>query len=119
MWNKISRSSLSIAWIATASLCSCSYSTFYVPTERVVYAPMLPSTVAISAQKTVNYPHKILGRVASISFGGADSARTRLQEEAAKIGANLIIDLKLEKGVGRTSASGLAVLVYQGKDGEK
>ena len=111
MWNK--NQILMAFCIPALTFQGCSYSTFYVPNERVVYSPSLPATVAISAQKSVNYPHKILGRVAAISFGGADSARTRLQSEAARLGANLVIDLKLEKGFGRTSASGLAVVVYQ------
>lgn len=92
-------------------LTGCSYSTFYVPVERLVYTPTLPSSIAVSTQKNVKTPHKILGRVAASSWGGGDSARAAIQEEAARLGANLIIDLRLEKGFGRTSASGLAVLM--------
>lgn len=104
MWNKL--------WLAL--LCTgCSYSTFYVPTERVVYAPQSPAAVAISSQKSLQLPHKILGRVAAISWGSGESARAAIQEEAARIGANLIMDLRIERGFGKTSASGLAVLVFQ------
>lgn len=95
------------------TLSSCSYSTFYVPVERLVYAPTSPASVAVSSQKTLRVPHKILGRVAAITWGGGDSARAAIQEEAARLGANLIIDLRLEKAFGRTSASGLAVLLVQ------
>lgn len=97
--------------IAPLFLSSCSYSTFYVPVERLVYNPTNPQSVAVSSQKTVKSPHKILGRVAAISWGGGDSARADIQQEAARLGANLIIDLRLERGFGRTSASGIAVLV--------
>jgi hypothetical protein len=89
----------------------CSYSTFYVPTDRLVYTPSSAASVAVSSQKSVKQPHKVLGRVAAITWGGGESARSALQEEAARIGANLIIDLKLERAFGRTSASGIAVLL--------
>ena len=92
-------------------LSSCSYSTFYVPVERLVYPPTSPAAVAVSSQKSVKQTHKILGRVAAISWGGGESARARIQEEAARLGANLIIDLKSERAFGRTAASGLAVLL--------
>ena len=89
----------------------CSYSTFYVPVERLVYPPTSPSGIAISTQKTVHRAHKILGRVAVTTWGGGDSARSALQNEAAKIGASLIIDLRLERAIGKTSSSGLAVML--------
>ena len=92
-------------------LLGCSYSTFYVPVERLVYPPTSPAAVAVSSQKSVKQPHKILGRVAAISWGGGEGARQGIQEEAARIGANLIIDLRIERAFGRTSASGLAVLI--------
>ncbi len=99
--------------VGTILLSGCSYSTFYVPTERLVYPPSSPAAVAISTQKTISQSHKILGRVAAISWGGGESVRGRLQEEAARLGANLVIDLRMEKAFGRTAASGLAVLVFQ------
>src|ERR1035437_1176175 len=92
-------------------LTGCSYSTFYVPTERLVYPPTSPAAVAVSSQKMLKVPHKILGRVAAISWGGGEGARSAIQEEAARLGANLIIDLRLERAFGRTAASGIAVLV--------
>lgn len=94
-----------------AALSGCSYSTFYVPNERLVYAPSSPAAIAVSSQKSVKQNHKILGRVAAIVWGGGESARAAIQEEAARLGANLIIDLRLERAFGRTSASGLAVLL--------
>lgn len=98
-------------WLSLLFLSSCSYSTFYVPVERLVYPPTSPAAVAVSSQKSVKQTHKILGRVAAISWGGGESARQRIQEEAARLGANLIIDLKIERAFGRTAASGLAVLL--------
>ncbi len=105
--------SLAFALFFSFALSACSYSTFYVPTERLVYTPTEPANVAISAQESVKQPYKILGSVAAISWGGGESARENLQEEAARLGANLIIRFRIERGFWRTSASGLAVLVYQ------
>lgn len=102
--------------MAALLLSSCSYSTFYVPVERLVYPPTLPSSVAVSAQKSLRQPHKILGRVAVIRWGAGDNAREALQEEAAKLGANLIIDLRLERSFGKTGASGIAVLLLPGEN---
>lgn len=106
MWSK---HFLSIS--ALLFLSSCAYSTFYVPVERLVYPPTSPAAVAVSSQKTVKQPHKVIGRVAAIVWGGGDSARAAIQEEAARLGANLIIDLRLERSFGKTSASGIAVLM--------
>jgi hypothetical protein len=100
-----------IIFAAALLLSSCSYSTFYVPVERLVYPPTSPAAIAVSSQKTVKQGHKVLGRVAAIAWGGGDSARERIQEEAARLGANLIIDLRIERAFGRTAASGLAVLL--------
>ena len=101
--------------IALLALPACSYSTFYVPTERLVYPPTSPAAIAVSAQKAVKYRHKILGCVAAIAWGGGDSARSAIQAEAARLGANLIIDLRLERSFGRTAASGIAVLAWPGE----
>lgn len=107
MWNK------GVLVTAAILLCSCSYSSFYVPTERLVYPPTSPASVAVSTQKWLSQPHKILGRVAAIRWGSGESARAAIQEEAARLGANLILDLRIERGFGKSSASGLAVLVFQ------
>ena len=104
----------SLIGVLGLALSGCSYSTFYVPTERLVYTPTSPASVAVSSQKTVRQAHKILGRVAAITWGGGESARAAIQEEAARLGANLIIDLRIERAFGRTSASGLAVLLQPG-----
>jgi hypothetical protein len=97
--------------ICLLAFSSCSYSTFYVPNERLVYPPTSPAAVAVSSQKSLRQPHKILGRVAAINWGGGEGARSLIQEEAARLGANLIIDLRLERAFGKTAASGIAVLV--------
>ena len=108
MWNKLR---LLLPCVAILSFEACSYSTFYVPTERLVFPPTSPTTVAVTSQHALHQPHKVLGRVAAITWGGGESARAAIQAEAARLGANLIIELKLESAFGRTAASGIAVLL--------
>lgn len=108
MWN---RPTALLLALLLPGLSGCSYATFYVPTERLVYPPTSPATVAVSTQHALHQAHKVLGRVAAITWGGGESARAAIQEQAARLGANLIIDLKLESAFGRTSASGIAVLL--------
>jgi hypothetical protein len=55
--------------LLSLALSGCSYSTFYVPVERLVYQPSNPAAIAVSTQKTLSQPHKILGRVATITWG--------------------------------------------------
>ena len=76
-----------------------------------MFTPTSPAAVAVSSQKSLKQPHKVLGRVAAITWGGGEGARSAIQAEAARLGANLIIDLRLERAFGRTAASGIAVLV--------
>jgi hypothetical protein len=101
-----------IAALALLSLSACSYRTFYVPTNQNVYPSVDPKTIPVSAQKTISLKHRIIGRVAVLRWGGGENAREAIQEEAGRIGANAVIDLRLERGWGRTSASGLAVFIF-------
>jgi len=77
-------------------------------------APSEASSIAISTQKNLKTNYLTLARVAAITWGGGETARVALQKEAAKLGANLIIDFRIERSTaGQTSASGLAVFMYQ------
>jgi hypothetical protein len=93
-------------------LSGCSYHTHYVSPTREVYPPLSASGVAISTQKKIATPHKVLGRVAVVTSGGGDAALEHLREEAARIGGNLIIDLRVEKASTGVAVSGLAVLLH-------
>ena len=106
---------LTILFLLALTISGCTYSTFYVPNGQNVYPPTDPQDIPVSAQKSIHTTYKELGRVAAIVWGGGESARRSLQREAARVGANAIIDLRIEKSWGRTSASGLAVFIYEGK----
>lgn len=106
-----------ICSLASLLFSACTYSTFYVSNDRLVYPPRNPSSVVISTQKIVRQNHKVLGRVAAISWDDGEGARWALQKEAAKIGANMVLDLRIERGFWKTSVSGLAVVVYADEEG--
>lgn len=91
---------------------ACSYSTYFIPKQQRAFAPTNPDNIAISTQQELVVPYERLGRVAVIVWGGGDGARARLQEEASRLGANAVINLRLERSFGRTAASGLAVRVF-------
>ncbi len=93
-------------------LAGCAYHTHYVSPDRAVYPPLEPSAVSISPQKRIATPHKDVGRVAVTGWSNGEEALDRLRAEAARIGGNLVIDLKVEKTSMGVSASGLAVLLY-------
>lgn len=90
---------------------ACSHSTFYAP--KHVYPPTDPGSVAVSPQKSITQPHKLIGRVAVILMGDGEEARSELQRMAANLGANAVIDLRIERGTFRTAASGLAVIIHK------
>jgi hypothetical protein len=94
-------------------LSGCSYSTFYVPSDQGVYPPTNADMVAISSQLEIKSAHRKLGSLAVIVWGDGESARKELQSVAAKIGANAVIQYRIERSFMRTSASGLAVALYR------
>ena len=93
-------------------LSACSYATFFIPKQTKSYAPTAPQNIALSTQPELKIPFERLGRVAVIVWGNGDYARERLQDEASKLGANAVIDLRLDRSFWRTAASGMAVRVF-------
>lgn len=93
------------------TLGACSYGTYFVPKQQRVYAPTNPENIAISAQHDLSVPFERLGRVAVTVWGSGEGARDRLQEEASRMGANAILEMRLDRSFGRTAASGVAVRV--------
>ena len=100
-------------FIFLTMMSGCSYSTFYVPERSPVYPPSAANEVVLTPQQQLESNYKVIGLVAISVSGDGEDAKEKLQEEAAKIGANAVMDLRLERFLGRTAASGTAVLVYQ------
>lgn len=95
------------------SLSGCSYSTFYVPTQQAAYPPTNPEQIAVSSQLELKSAYKKIGPLAVIVWGDGEDARKELQSQAAAIGANAIIQYRIERSFLRTAASGLAVVLYR------
>jgi len=96
-----------------ALLTGCSYSTYYVPADQAVYPPTNADQIAVSSQYELKSPHRKIGAVAVIVWGDGESAREELQKEAALIGANAVIQYRLERSFLRSAASGMAVVLYR------
>lgn len=92
---------------------ACTHGTFYVPNEKSVYEPTVPESIAITPQKKIDRKHVVIGKVAVITWGSGEDARRELQKQAAKVGANAILGIELQKGFLRTAANGTAVLIFQ------
>jgi hypothetical protein len=112
MW--LSKQKTLVVLLASLSLGSgaCSYGTFFIPKQQKAYAPTDPDSIAVSPQQDLGKAYERLGRVAVIVWGSGDGARASIQDQASKLGANAVIDFKLERAFGRTAASGLAVKVF-------
>lgn len=78
-------------------------------------APVAPASVKIySGAVPPGTSYQILGSVAVDAMGDADAAASTLKEEAGKMGANAVVDVRLTKlnsFAQRTGLSGTAVLV--------
>ncbi len=98
--------------VMITTVSACSYGTFFIPKQQKFYGPTEPSAIAISPQRDLKLAYEKLGRVAVVVSGNGDGARVHLQNEAAKLGANAVIDLKVKRTFWRTSASGLAVRIF-------
>lgn len=102
-----------IKFLVILALSGCSYSTHYLAPGKGVYPPRDSSGVAISSQQILHSAHQEIGPVSVIVWGDGEDARKSLQKEAARVGGNAVIRLRLEKSFFYTSASGLAVLLHR------
>ena len=91
---------------------SCSYGNYFIPKQNKTYGETTPAAIAISPVDKLNLNYEDLARVAVTVLGNADEAREALQEEASRIGANAIIQFRVQRTYFRTSASGLAIRIF-------
>lgn len=96
-------------------LTSCSVARLQTSNSVTSYSPTFPENVEIYSTEKTNKPYTIIGEVvASVEALGDGSASVKyLKKEAAKLGADGIINLRLEIGAGgignSVSAYGTAV----------
>ncbi len=91
---------------------ACSYSTFFIPKQTKVYEPTEPESVIVSPQADLAIQYKRLASVSTMVWGDGDDAKASLQEEAALLGANAIIQFQVRNGFLRTTARGIAVRTF-------
>lgn len=90
---------------------SCTVKTHFLQTDAVAYEAVSPEQVKIYTGNKLDAEFVVIGSVAADS-PSVDGAVKALKEEAGKIGANAVIDVKLAKiasSDSRTGISGVAV----------
>lgn len=90
---------------------SCSQHTFYRPVDAQRFEATSMESVKIYSQD-INQNYDIIASVAADAVGSSDKAITVLKREAAKLGADAIINVKLTKinsFAQRTGVSGVAI----------
>ncbi|NTV47165.1 MAG: hypothetical protein HGB11_11730 [Chlorobiales bacterium] len=99
---------LSILIFATA----CTIQTHFLQSDAKTFEAVKPEDVKVYTANKLSVEYVVIGSIAADSPGDADSVLKALKEEAAKLGANAVIDVKLtkiESFASRTGLSGVAV----------
>lgn len=94
------------------SLSSCTISTHFIEDGAKSYAPTQASNIKVYSSLNINKNYVVIGSIAADAVGNSEDALEALKEEAALIGADAVVDVKLTKissGVDRTGLSGVAV----------
>lgn len=95
-------------------LTSCAITTQYVQPEAPSYEAVEASQVKIYSSMDIGQSYDVLGNVAVDMLGDGRAAKSVLQEEAAEMGANAVIGVKLTKMntfAQRTGLAGIAVRI--------
>lgn len=90
---------------------ACSYSAFFVEEGAETYLSTNPDDIKLYSGD-VDRKYEVIAAVASDVFGDSKKASAKIRAEAAKIGADAIIFIKLTKLTSiaqRTGVSGTAV----------
>jgi hypothetical protein len=103
------RAPLALALGLAAGLAGCAYSSAMVTDDGRVFAPTNPAAIRFHPGRDPGFRYVIIGRVASFTLGEAPAALRELALVAAGVGADAVLDLKLQKLSANTGASGLAV----------
>lgn len=91
---------------------ACATRAQIVDPGTVLFPPVAPEQVKIYAGEPPRPPHAVVGAIAVDDIGGGDEVALILRQDAARIGADAVIHLRLTKMMGwgpRTGLSGIAV----------
>ena len=102
--------------LAIVLFAGCAISTHYIHEGGKKYSPISPEEVKIYSSNKIDARYEIIGSIAADNVGDGDAALETLKKEAASIGANAVIDVKLTKlasSASRTGLSGVAVRILE------
>ncbi len=94
----------------------CAISTHYIHEGGQKYPAISPDQVKIYTSNKIDARYEVIGSIAADNVGDGEAAMEALKKEAASIGANAVIDVKLTKiasTVSRTGLSGVAIRVLE------
>ncbi|HEY3353337.1 MAG TPA: hypothetical protein VGQ83_08825 [Polyangia bacterium] len=104
------RAPLAALLLAATTLTGCAYQAVLVTDEGRAYPPTNPAEIRFHPGRDPGFRYEIIGRVASFAaMGEAPEAMRELALAAAAVGADAVLDVKLQKLSKNTGASGLAV----------
>jgi len=89
-------------------LVSCTIKTHYIQDDAQSFEKTDPQMIKVYSSNDVGQPYDVIGSVAVDSPGGGEDALKALKEEAALLGANAIINVKLGKISSLASSTGLS-----------
>ncbi|KAA3617815.1 MAG: hypothetical protein D8M58_00290 [Calditrichaeota bacterium] len=100
--------------ISVALLTSCVFKTHYIQDGAQAYEKTDYNSIKIYSGQDIGLEYTVIGSVAADAPGNGDKVLKELKKEAALVGADAIINLRLTKFTsfgGRTGASGVAVKI--------
>ena len=110
------KSILQVMVVFALFICSCAVRTHYIQDGAEAYEPTSPEDVKVYSGDIFDYKYIVIGSVAVDKPGDGDAALEILKEEAASIGADAVINVRLSKissTVTRTGLSGTAVRIVE------
>jgi hypothetical protein len=87
----------------------CSYGAAIVTDDGRLFPPTPPQSVELYPGGNPGFPFILIGPVAAFTFGEAPDAMRELAVQAAALGADAVIEVRLSKLSKNTGASGVAV----------
>jgi hypothetical protein len=87
----------------------CSYGAAIVTDDGRAFPPTPPQAVRLHPGRDPGFPVAVIGPVAVFTFGEAADAMRELAAQAASLGADAVVEVRLSKLSKNTGASGVAV----------
>jgi hypothetical protein len=105
--NRLLALALALALLPVAA--GCSYGAVIVTDDGRAFPPTPAREVRLHPGRDPGYPMHVIGPVAVFTFGEAPDAMRELAAQAAGVGADAVVEVRLTKLSKNTGASGVAV----------